>query len=293
MIQFAVRISFILIMLTVQAQASDTVTLIHNAQFKSSKIFRYLPIDRDSLQLELSRCPEIFSHQTRKIGRQAMENLLICHALKESGKYKKIQYVLSGNTDRQKLDLVNNKADILGQTTFRNALNKSLFFSDDDFIVSQIVIKKEQINWSIYTTDNQVDSVREALVSDKLQELVGISMLSWRSNISLMQKLKLKSIKKITAPDNMFTILKRKRANFTLAGSHKNTIYRGGKLHRVEGFRVQAEYDRHFAINKNRPLLAQVIDDFIAKMRKNNDQITRAFKHAGILGRHSNKEKLN
>ncbi len=108
-------------------------------------------------------------------------------------------------------------------------------------------------------------------------------MLSWRSNISAMQKLKLKSIKKITAPYSMFTILKRKRANFTLAGNHKNTIYRGGKLHRVEGFRVGSEYGRHFAINKNRPLLSQVIDKYISRMRNDDDQITRAFEHAGIL----------
>ncbi len=163
---FALLISFILIISTVQVQASDAIKLIHNSQFKNSRIFKRLPIDKNSLQLEIAHCPEIFSDQTRNIGRQAMENLLICHALRESGNYKTIQYVLSGNTDRQKRDLLNNKADILGHTTFNNDLNKSLFFSQGDFILSQAVIKKEQINWSIYTTRNQIDFVREALASN-------------------------------------------------------------------------------------------------------------------------------
>jgi hypothetical protein len=229
------RVSFLLIVLITQVEANDVIKLIQSSTFKNSKTFQYLPIDSKTLQLELPLCPEILSPHMRNIGRQAMENLLICHALRESGKYNKIQYIVSGNTDRQKLDLINNKADMLGHTTFKDALNKKIFFSDEDFIISPAVIKKEQINWSLYTTDNQIDYVKKALSTGKLKELVGVSMLSWRSNISVMKKLKLKHLKKITNPDHIFTILKRKRAHFTLAASNKKTINRGGKLYRVGG----------------------------------------------------------
>ena len=276
-------LALLLTLLIAPVQANDTVTLITNNKFSSTKTFKFLPVDRKDLQLQLSNCPDIFSPVTRNIGRQAMENVLICHALRASGKYKKIQYVLSGNTDRQKLDLMNGKADILGQTTFKNSLERSKYFSADNFIVSQAVIKKEQLSWHAYTTKNQMAFVTEAIASNKFSDLIGVGMLSWHSSVKTLDSLGLKSVKKITDPDNLYTILQRKRAHITLSSNSKGTISRGGPLYRVPGFSIDPPYGRHFVFHKDKSDLAIAVDNYLTDMRNNNDQITQAFRHADAL----------
>lgn len=276
--------------LQTSAYASDTgtVRLIQSSKFLTSKTFKLLPIDRQKLTLSISDCPALFSDLLKNAGRQVMENIIICQALKEFGHFNKIQYVLSGNTDRQRLDVVNNKGDMLGHSTSEFALNNNNFYRKSDFIISRPVIHKDQIDYWIFTSKNQLKEVKETLDSNDLSKLIGISMLSWRGVLQAMQALNLNSVRRVTDPDKISMYLEAKRANITLSTKNSATINRGGELKRVEGYRIANEYNRVFSFNKSSLAVAQAISRYLTKMRLDGDKITHAFRHAGYL-RNKNK----
>ena len=263
--------------------ASNTARLLQHSGFEKSKVFKRLPINPQDLTLNVNDCPAIFSKELQGVGRQTMENILICHALKESGSFSKIQYILSGNTDRRRLDVVNNKGDMLGHSISELGFTGSSFFKKEDFIISQPVIKKDQINYWVFTSHSQVDAVKAQLDANNISQLIGVSMLSWRAAIKAMEQAGIKLIKKVTVPDQISATLEAQKAHLTLSTKNKPTIDRGTILRRVDGYHIANNYHRVFAFNKNSFKIAQAVETYFTKMRRDGDKISLAFEHAKYL----------
>ncbi len=272
--------------------ATGTARLLQHSKFVESKTFKQLPINPQDLTLDVNDCPDIFSKELQGVGRQTMENILICHALKESGNFTKIQYILSGNTDRQRLDVANNKGDMLGHSISEFGFTGSSFFKREDFIISQPVIKKDQISYWIFTSRNQTNTVKAQLDANNITQLVGVSMLSWRAAIQAMELAGLKLIKKVTVPEQISETLEAQKANFTLSTKNKPTLDRGTILQRVEGYRIANNYHRVFAFNKSSFDIAQAIETYFTKLRSDGDKISLAFKHAKYLTKISQNWKV-
>lgn len=260
-----------------------TVKLIQGSNFLSSDVYQFLPINSKTLQLKLSDCPKVFSEATKNTGRRVMESVLICNALKQSGNFSHIKYVISGNTNRQKLDLVHNKGDMLGHSSAELSLNNGSFYSAQDFAVSHTVIKQSQSKMWLFTSKNQLSSVQKKLRTGQLASLIGVTMLSWRSNIEAMSNLGLTSIRLLTDQNNIARTLINRRAHITAFPIDKDVIKARGALHRIKDYQLDATCDRLFAMNKNSPLVAQAINKYLSALRRSNDQLTIAFQHASAI----------
>lgn len=262
--------------------SESNVMVIQNGKIAYSEFSQRVGINQETLLWPLKRCPQIISDETKGILRSKMELVIICNALKRAGFKGNIQIVLSGNSQRQKIELAKGKADLLGHSVFSGSFNQTSKPAASSFLLTEPVIKKGQYFVGVFTSANQLKEVTKAFQNNNHKSLVATTVSTWEIDVKTLREMKVKSLHLLPKHDLIPSNLKRKRANFTLASLEgKNT--KKSQLKRINGYKVSLADERVFVVNKKSSYVFKALQEYLLYLRNEDDLLTKAYEHADVF----------
>ncbi|MCJ8299536.1 MAG: hypothetical protein MJK13_11465 [Pseudomonadales bacterium] len=260
------------------ALSEINVRLMGKEKIARSDFAKRVGIDQTNLRWPLNRCPALFSAETKGISREHMELVIICNAFKRANLTDNIQFVPSGNAQRQKIELAKGNADLLAHSIFKQSLSEAIQPTASSFLLTDPVIKQGQFFVGIYTSANQLEDVSKALSDNKLNTLIGTTLTSWKIAAKTLQEMPIESLRLLSKEDLIVPNLQRKRANFTLYSLDKKRV-----LKRVNGYIVALSDERVFIVNKHKPELYEALQNYIVYLREQGDLLTEAYVHSDFI----------
>lgn len=263
--------------------AAEAIRIVHFKTVLESDFAKSVSINQQDFTWPIANCPGIISSETKNSGRKNLELVLLCNAIKDSGYSDSIKFIVSGNGLRRKKDVGTGKGDVLGHTVFADSILKDDRFNPSDFKLSDAVLMQGQFNVGVFTSSANVAGVHDAMLAGKLNSLVGVTEKSWKVDLKTMGLLGLKKVSTLPDHQRIGGFIVKKRADFTFAALGVESVTWGKTLYRVPDVKVALAGERVFIVNHEKPELHSILQKYINKLRTDEDQLTKAYIHAGFI----------
>ncbi|HEX9048324.1 MAG TPA: hypothetical protein VF988_14960, partial [Verrucomicrobiae bacterium] len=225
--------------------------------------------------------------------RQTVELILQMQALKAGGVDPEIELISAPNLERALVEVEVGRVDLTAETMWDREINETVLFKTD------AVLRDGDFQKGLYVMPGN-DRALKATSLEDVHNLVGLTVATWAHDLDTLHDLGAKSIEKAPTSENMFLMLQKKRADFTLlefsAKADLSTELAGVTLVPVPNCKVILRGSRSWVVSKASPHAQQIYDALVKgeKILRDQGRIERAFQESGFInGKVSTWKRLN
>jgi hypothetical protein len=227
---------------------------------------------------------QITTYNDPNATRSAVDLVLVLQALKTGGLDFDFEVVNVPNNARARIEVIQGGADIDGETVWDYVIDadaKSVLRTDP-------VIRDGKFEKGIYVSPTN-EAILKVTTLEQLQQFVGATVASWDVDVKTLQAMKPKGVETAPKTENLFVMIDRKRADFTLMelSSQPDLSNESGgvKLIPIPGVKVALKGSRSWIVSKTSPNSAQIYDALVKGIKAMNDdkRINRAYRESGFL----------
>jgi hypothetical protein len=227
---------------------------------------------------------QITQYSGSYVNRPTVDLVLEIQALKAGGLDFDFELVPTPNYERAKLEAVQGLVDLSAETIWDDEIAQNA----DSLFKSDVVLLNGQFEKGVYTlpTNSKLLSLTSL---DELRQYVGVTVGTWALDVKTMQAMNLKGVERAIKIENVFLMIQKQRADFTLtefSGTADLSVENSGvTLVPVPNCKVAIAGSRSWVVSKKSPNA----DAILAALQKGikilraEGRIDRALKESGFL----------
>lgn len=216
--------------------------------------------------------------------RPTLDLVLELQALRAGGLDFDFEFVPAPNYERAKMEVMQGSAHLTAETIWDDEIADSA----GALLKTDAVIRSGEFEKGVYVLPTNERMLKISSL-DELRECVGAVVSTWALDVKTFDGMKLKGVEKTSRPENVFLMIQKQRADFTLAEfsalpdmSNENS---GVKLVPVPKVKVAISGSRSWVVSRAAPG-ADEIHAALAKGTKalrEEGRIERAYRESGFL----------
>ena len=218
------------------------------------------------------------------VNRPTIDLILQLQALKAGGLEFDFELVPTPNYERAKLEVIQGGADLAAETIWDDEIADSA----GALLKSDVILQNGEFEKGIYTLPTNAKLLAISTL-EELRQYVGVTVGSWALDVKTVEAMKLKGVEKAAKIENVFLMIDKQRADFTLgefSGNADLSVESSGvKLVPVPNCKVAIAGSRSWVVSKKSPHA----DALLAALQKGvkslcaAGRIERALKESGFL----------
>jgi hypothetical protein len=227
---------------------------------------------------------QITQYSGSYVNRPTVDLILELQALKAGGLDFDFELVPTPNYERAKLEVVEGLVDLSAETIWDDEIAQNA----DSLSKSDVVLENGQFEKGVYTlpTNSKILSIT---TMDELRQYVGVTVGTWALDVKTMEAMNLKGVERAIKIENVFLMIQRQRADFTLtefSGTSDLSVENSGvTLVPVPNFKVAIAGSRSWVVSKKSPNSSAILTSLQIgiKILRADGRIDRALKESGFL----------
>jgi hypothetical protein len=225
---------------------------------------------------------QIKSFNNANANRPTVDLVLELQALKAGGLDFDFELVPTPNYERAKLEVVQGSAQLAAETIWDNEIaeNAATLLKTDP------VIRNGEFEKGIYVLPTN-EKILKITSLEELRGFVGVVVSNWGLDVKALEGIKPKGIEKAPKAENVFLMIQKQRADFTLqefSSTPDMSVENSGvKLVPVPNCKVALAGSRSWVVSKAAPKeIFDALQKGVAALR-NEGRFTQAFKDCGFF----------
>jgi hypothetical protein len=216
--------------------------------------------------------------------RPTVDLLLELQALKAGGLDFDFEFVPVPNYERAKLEVVQGGADLSAETLWDDEIAEN----SGTLLKTDAVIRKGEFEKGIYVVPTN-DRLLKMSSLDEFRTTAAAVVGTWALDVKTLEAMKLKGIEKAGKPENVFLMIDKGRADFTLmefsSAADLATETSGVKLVPVPNCKVGLLGSRSWVVSKASASASSIHEALVrgAKVMRGDGRIERAYRESGFL----------
>lgn len=227
---------------------------------------------------------QITKYSGSYVNRPTLDLVLEIQALKAGGLEFDFELVPTPNYERAKLEVIEGNADLSAETIWDDEIAENA----ETLAKSDVVLQNGKFEKGIYTLPSNSKLLAITTLAE-LQQYVGVTVGSWALDVKTMEAMHLKGVEKAIRIENVFLMLAKQHADFTLMEFSGNAGLEiegnGVKLVPVPNSKVAIAGSRSWVVSKksaNADAVLAALQKGLKALR-DGGQIDRALKESGFL----------
>ncbi|HEY4990061.1 MAG TPA: hypothetical protein VII09_09655 [Opitutaceae bacterium] len=218
------------------------------------------------------------------VNRPTVDLVLELQALKAGGLDFDFELVATPNYERAKLEAVEGLVDLSAETIWDDEIAQNA----DSLSKSDVVLANGEFEKGVYTlpTNSKLLSITSL---DELRQYVGVTVGTWALDVKTMESMKLKGVERAIKIENVFLMIQKQRADFTLtefSGTSDLSVENSGvTLVPVPNCKVAIAGSRSWVVSRKSPNSDAILTALQKgiKILRAEGRIDRALKESGFL----------
>jgi hypothetical protein len=218
------------------------------------------------------------------VNRPTLDLVLQLQALRAASLDFDFELVSTPNYERSKLEVINGNADLSAETIWDDEIAENA----DVLLKTDAVVRNGEFEKGIYGLPGN-SKLLSISTMDELRQYVVVTVGAWATDLKTINAMNLKGIEKASTIENVFLMVQKQHADFTLtefsANADLSVEFSGVKLVPVPNCKVAIAGSRSWVVGKKSPhadaLLAALQSGI--KILRVDGRIERALKESGFL----------
>jgi hypothetical protein len=217
--------------------------------------------------------------------RPTVDLVLQLQALRAGGLDFDFEFSPQPNNARARLEVTQGNADITAETTWDYLIDQE----QKDLLRTESVIRDGEFEKAIYVLPTNTKALQTKSLED-LQQLTGITVSSWDVDVRTLRALKLKGLELPAKSENVYGMLAKERADFTLLELSSlpdlSNESNGVRLIPIPGIKIALNGgSRAWIVSRASPNAEAIHTALVkgTKILRDEGRITRAFKECGFF----------